>query len=80
MPFGKKPAQQGTEASGGSTCVLPLQGGQRIVLPNTLGVSTTVVIREQGKWFEEELEFVGKNIAQEGWTVLDIGDTLGRLH
>jgi hypothetical protein len=80
MPFGKKPAQQGTEASEGSTCVLPLQDGQRIVLPNSLGVSTTVVIREQGKWFEEELQFVGTNIAQEGWTVLDIGDTLGRIH
>ena len=79
MPFGKKPAQEGTEATGGSTCVLTLQGGQSIVLPNTLYVSTTIVIREQGQWFEEELQFVGKNVAQEGWTVLDIGDTLGRI-
>ena len=56
---------------------LPLASGQQITLPNSLEVTSTFVVREQGAWFEEELDFATEEIVQEGWSVLDIGASYG---
>jgi hypothetical protein len=56
---------------------LPLISGQQIVLPCSLEVTSTFVVREQGEWFEEELRFAVDNIVEEGWQVLDIGASYG---
>ena len=55
----------------------PLVTGQQIMLPPSLAVTTTFVVREQGQWFEDELRFATGTMVQEGWHVLDIGASYG---
>lgn len=50
---------------------------QQIMLPQSLEVTTSFVVHEQGRWFEDELRFVATHLCQQGWEVLDIGASFG---
>ena len=50
---------------------------QQIMLPQSLEVTTSFVVHEQGRWFEHELRFVASHLCQQGWEVLDIGASFG---
>jgi FkbM family methyltransferase len=56
--------------------VLPLHPGLRMVLPESLSVMSTFVIAEQGRWFEDEVDFV-ERLVPEGGVVADIGANFG---
>lgn len=51
-------------------------GGVRVCVPNDLDVLTTYVLREQGQWFEPEVDFL-REYVQTGMKVVDIGACFG---
>ncbi len=55
---------------------LTLVDGVRIVVPDSLDVVTTYVVREQGDWFEDEIKFL-RRLLQPGQKVIDIGANYG---
>ena len=58
------------------TITLTLADGVRIVVPDSLDVITSYVLREQQDWFEDEIKFVRKLLKQ-GQRVIDIGANYG---
>lgn len=56
--------------------ILETQDGILVSVPPTLGCITTYVLLEQERWFEREVEFVGKFLKQ-GMTAIDVGANLG---
>jgi FkbM family methyltransferase len=56
--------------------VLPLEPDLDQVLPASLAVLTSYVIAEQGRWFEDELDFC-LALLREGDVVLDVGANFG---
>ena len=50
---------------------------QQIMLPQSLEVTTSFVVHEQGRWFEDELRFATTQLCEKGWHVLDIGASFG---
>jgi FkbM family methyltransferase len=59
-----------------STTTLEIVGGVRVVVPDSLNLITTYVLREQGDWFEDEIKFLRK-LLQSGQRVVDIGANYG---
>lgn len=55
---------------------LPLQGGLKIHVPDSLELITPYVLREQEDWFEDEIKFLRK-ILQTGERIIDIGANYG---
>jgi FkbM family methyltransferase len=55
---------------------LPTEQGITMVVPADLSVMTSYVIAEQGRWFEDEVEFV-EALVPEGGVVADIGANFG---
>src|SRR5271156_3491421 len=58
------------------TIVLTLVDGVRIVVPDSLFLITSYVLREQQDFFEDELPFV-RQLLQPGQNVIDIGANYG---
>ena len=56
--------------------ILETHDGILVSVPPTLGCITTYVLLEQERWFEREVEFVGKFL-KEGMTAIDVGANLG---
>ena len=59
-----------------STTKLTLVDGVRIIVPDSLNLITTYVLREQRDWFEDEIKFLRK-LLQPGQRVIDIGASYG---
>lgn len=55
---------------------LKLIDGVRIVVPDSLDLITTFVLREQEDWFEDEIKFL-RFLIQPGQTAIDIGANYG---
>ncbi|MBI5040280.1 MAG: FkbM family methyltransferase [Gammaproteobacteria bacterium] len=55
---------------------LKLVDGVHIVVPDSLDLITTYVLREQGDWFEDEIKFL-RHLIQPGQRVIDIGANYG---
>ncbi|HWR78176.1 MAG TPA: FkbM family methyltransferase [Thiobacillus sp.] len=55
---------------------LKLVDGVRIVVPDSLNLITTYVLREQEDWFEDEIKFL-RHLIQPGQRVIDIGANYG---
>jgi FkbM family methyltransferase len=53
-----------------------MAGGVLVVVPDSLSVLTTYVLREQLDWFEDEIKFV-RRLLQPGERVVDIGANYG---
>lgn len=58
------------------TLMLTLVDGVRIVVPDSLDVVTTYVVREQEDWFEDEIKFL-RHLLKPGQRVIDIGANYG---
>jgi FkbM family methyltransferase len=56
--------------------ILETHDGILVSVPPTLGCITTYVLLEQERWFEREVEFVGRFL-KHGMTAIDIGANLG---
>src|ERR1700732_1334830 len=56
--------------------VLTMVDGVRIVVPDSLDLITSYVLREQQDFFEDELPFV-RRLLQPGQNVIDIGANYG---
>eukprot|EP01065_Artemidia_motanka_P027768 TRINITY_DN32975_c0_g1_i1.p1 TRINITY_DN32975_c0_g1~~TRINITY_DN32975_c0_g1_i1.p1 ORF type:complete len:713 (+),score=248.43 TRINITY_DN32975_c0_g1_i1:64-2139(+) len=56
--------------------VCTLDTGLHVALPQSLTCTSTFVAREQGNWFEDELEFL-QRCCQPGWHMVDIGASFG---
>lgn len=59
-----------------STTTISIVDGIKIVVPDSLNLITTYVLREQGDWFEDEIKFIRKLI-EPGQKVIDIGANYG---
>jgi FkbM family methyltransferase len=59
-----------------STTTLTLVDGVRIVVPDSLNLITSYVLREQQDWFEDEIKFL-RRLLQPGQKVIDIGANYG---
>ena len=59
-----------------STTTLTLVDGVRIIVPDSLNLITTYVLREQEDWFEDEIKFL-RQLLQPGQRVIDIGANYG---
>ena len=55
---------------------IKLVDGVRVVVPDSLNLITTYVLREQEDWFEDEIKFL-RNLIQPGQKVIDIGANYG---
>ena len=55
---------------------LKLVDGVRIVVPDSLNLITTYVLREQEDWFEDEIKFL-RHLIKPGQRVIDIGANYG---
>lgn len=58
------------------TVFIPLSSGAEICAPSSVTSMTNYVLREQGDWFEDEIDFVRRFI-QPGMHALDIGANFG---
>jgi FkbM family methyltransferase len=58
------------------TTVLTLSNGSKVVAPSDPNFMTNYVLREQGEWFEDEIEFV-RALVNPGMNALDIGANYG---
>jgi FkbM family methyltransferase len=56
--------------------VLPIAGGSKVVVPDSLDLITTYVVREQEDWFEDEIKFL-RILLKPGQKVIDIGANYG---
>ncbi|MDP1717954.1 MAG: FkbM family methyltransferase [Burkholderiales bacterium] len=59
-----------------TTTTLTLVDGASIVVPDSLNLITTYVLREQMDWFEDEIKFL-RRLLQPGHRVIDIGANYG---
>ncbi len=55
---------------------LTMVDGVRIIVPDSLNLITTYVLREQEDWFEDEIKFL-RHLLQPGQRVIDIGANYG---
>lgn len=55
---------------------LPFAGGATVTVPNDIHLMTPFVLREQGDWFETEIQFV-RRMLRTGMRVVDIGANYG---
>ena len=58
------------------TTTLKLIDGVRVVVPDSLDLITTYVLREQEDWFEDEIKFL-RCLLKKGQAVIDIGANYG---
>jgi hypothetical protein len=58
------------------TTTLTLVDGVRIIVPDSLNIITTYVLREQKDWFEDEIKFL-RQLLQPGDRVIDVGANYG---
>lgn len=56
--------------------IVEVAGGLRFVVPDSIGLITSYVLREQERWFEDEWEFV-PTLLEAGEKVIDIGANYG---
>lgn len=56
--------------------IVDMVNGARLIVPDSLELITTYVLREQGDWFEDEISFV-RRLLQPGENALDIGANYG---
>lgn len=59
-----------------SATTLTLVDGVRIIVPDSLNLITTYVLREQEDWFEDEIKFL-RHLLKPGQSVIDIGANYG---
>jgi FkbM family methyltransferase len=59
-----------------SNTTLTLVDGVRIIVPDSLNLITTYVLREQEDWFEDEIKFL-RHLLQSGQRVIDVGANYG---
>jgi predicted methyltransferase len=59
-----------------SITTLNLVDDVQIIVPDSLNLITTYVLREQGDWFEDEIKFL-RHLLQPGQRVIDIGANYG---
>lgn len=59
-----------------STITLELVDGVRVVVPDSLNLITSYVLREQGDWFEDEIKFL-RRLLKPGQKIIDIGANHG---
>jgi len=59
-----------------STTTLALVDGVRVIVPDSLNLITTYVLREQEDWFEDEIKFL-RLLLQPAQRVIDIGANYG---
>jgi len=59
-----------------STITLELVDGVRVVVPDSLDLITSYVLREQEDWFEDEIKFL-RLLLQPGQKIIDIGANHG---
>ncbi|MHB1188516.1 FkbM family methyltransferase [Thiobacillus sp.] len=60
----------------GPTITLELVDGVRVIVPDSLDLITSYVLREQEDWFEDEIKFL-RHILQTGQKIIDIGANYG---
>jgi len=58
------------------TITLELVDGVRVIVPDSLELITSYVLREQGDWFEDEIKFL-RHLLQSGQKIIDIGANYG---
>ncbi len=56
--------------------IAKIHGGVAVVLPDSLDLITSYVVREQEDWFEDEIKFV-RELMQPGMRVIDVGANYG---
>ena len=59
-----------------NTTTLTMVDGVRVIVPDSLNLITTYVLREQNDWFEDEIKFL-RCLLQLGQKVIDIGANYG---
>jgi protein O-GlcNAc transferase len=59
-----------------STTTIAQVDGVRVIVPDSLNLITTYVLREQKDWFEDEIKFL-REVIQPGHRVIDIGANYG---
>ena len=59
-----------------STTTITLVDGIRIIVPESLNLITTYVLREQEDWFEDEVKFL-RQLIKPGLRVIDVGANYG---
>ncbi len=59
-----------------TSCTLTFGSGTRIIVPDSLNLITTYVMREQRDWFEDEIRFL-RRLLRKGQTAIDIGANYG---
>jgi protein O-GlcNAc transferase len=59
-----------------SNITVELVDGVRVVVPDSLNLITSYVLREQNDWFEDEIKFL-RHLIQPGQRVIDIGANCG---
>ena len=58
------------------TITLELVDGVRVIVPDSLDLITSYVLREQEDWFEDEIKFL-RHLLQPGQKIIDIGANYG---
>ncbi len=66
----------GNENPGRASAAIRIRGGVDIVVPDSLHLMTTFVLREQEDWFEDEIKFL-RSYLRRGMHALDIGANYG---